>query len=99
MNIDTIDLKDINFTLGKTQASFAGDSTHGVLTVTDGINSVNLSLVGNYLSSTFGTISDGNGGTIVYDPPGQPQISSTTALSKDNFTFRPDLGTAASCSK
>jgi hypothetical protein len=76
INIDTIDLKDISFTLGKTQASFAGDTTHGVLTVTDGIHSVNLSLVGNYLSSTFGTISDGNGGTIVYDPPGATPASS-----------------------
>jgi hypothetical protein len=54
---------------------------------------VNLSLVGNYLSSTFGTISDGSAGTIVYDPPGQPQTSTIRAHSQDNFTFRPDFGT------
>src|SRR5262249_37174128 len=43
-------------------------SSAGTLTVSNGIATVNLSLQGNYLSSTWTVSSDGHGGTMVVDP-------------------------------
>src|ERR1700733_2618198 len=72
---DQIDLKDIAFGAGTTE-SYAGNSSGGVLTVTDAQNhTANISLVGNYTNSTFTLSSDGQGGTIAIDPP------------KDGFNF------------
>jgi hypothetical protein len=39
-----------------------------VLTVTDGVHSDHVTLLGNYLASTFVTANDGHGGTLVVDP-------------------------------
>jgi len=65
---DQLDLKDIAFALGVSE-SYAGNSTGGVLTISDGQNdTANISLVGNYVGSTFSLSSDGHGGTIVIDP-------------------------------
>src|SRR5260370_7204250 len=72
---EQIDLKDIAFGTGTT-VSYAGNSSGGILTISDAQNNTaTLSLVGNYTSSTFLLSSDGNGGTLVIDPP------------KDNFNF------------
>jgi hypothetical protein len=72
---DQIDLKDIAFGAGTT-VSYAGNSSGGTVTVSDAQNhTANLSLVGNYINSTFLLSSDGHGGTLVIDPP------------KDNFDF------------
>src|ERR1700733_1300348 len=72
---DQIDLKDIAFVSGTTE-SYAGNSSGGVLTVTDAQDhAANISLVGNYTNSTFTLSSDGQGGTIAIDPP------------KDGFNF------------
>src|SRR5260370_38273208 len=45
-----------------------GNTPGGTLTVTDGTDTANIALQGNYLSSTWTLSSDGNGGTIVVDP-------------------------------
>ena len=82
---DQIDLKDISYGSGTT-VSFSGNTAGGVLTVTDAQNhTAHLSLVGNYTNSTFNLSSDGNGGTLVIDPP------------KDQFQFAPTpaLGSVA----
>jgi hypothetical protein len=72
---DQIDLKDIAFGAGTT-ASYAGNSSGGILTINDAQNhTANLSFAGDYTHSTFSRSSDGNGGTLVVDPP------------KDNFNF------------
>jgi hypothetical protein len=72
---DQIDLKDIAFGSGTT-ASYVGTSSGGTLTISDAQNhTANLSLVGNYTNSKFSLSSDGNGGTLVIDPP------------EDNFNF------------
>ena len=72
---DQIDLKDIAFGSGTTY-SYAGNSSGGILTISDAQNhTANISLVGNYTNSTFTLSSDGHGGTIAIDPP------------KDNFAF------------
>lgn len=60
---DQIDLAGIDY--NTVQDSF----TDGVLTVSDGINTTNLDFVGSYTLANFKLASDGNGGTIVYDPP------------------------------
>ena len=72
---DQIDLKDISYGAGTT-VSFSGNASGGVLTVTDAqSHAAHLSLVGNYTNSSFNLSSDGNGGTLLIDPP------------KDHFEF------------
>ena len=66
---DQIDLKGINFST--VQDSYA----NGVLTVTDGTHSATLSFQGTYTLSNFEFANDGNGGTIIYDPPVLPSSS------------------------
>jgi hypothetical protein len=60
---DQIDLKGINFN------SVQDSLTNGVLTVSDGTHSAALDFNGSYTLANFKFASDGNGGTIVYDPP------------------------------
>ncbi len=61
------DLVDIAF-VGSGEATFAGNSKGGVLTVTDGTHAAHINLKGNYVGSTWIASSDGHGGTIVVDP-------------------------------
>ena len=65
---DSIDLADISFTSVRTP-SYAGTASNGTLTVTDGVHTANIALLGNYLASTFVTSGDGHGGTLVADLP------------------------------
>jgi hypothetical protein len=61
---DHIDLKGIDY--NTLQDSYA----NGVLTVTDGSgDTAKLNFNGSYVLANFAFASDGNGGTIVYDPP------------------------------
>jgi hypothetical protein len=65
---DQLDLKDIVFAAGVTD-SYTGNSSGGVLTVSDAQNHVaHIALTGNYIGSTFSLSSDGHGGTVVVDP-------------------------------
>jgi hypothetical protein len=65
---DALDLTDINFATIQTP-TFDGDSSGGTLSVTDGVHTASITLLGNYLASTFTTSSNGHGGTLVVDPP------------------------------
>jgi hypothetical protein len=69
-----LDLVDIAFTSGVTKASYSGTSASGTLTVTNGVHSAHIKLMGNYLGSSFLIGSDGHGGTLIHDPatPGPP---------------------------
>jgi len=71
-----IDLRDIAFgsntTLGFTEA---GDNLSGTLTVSDGTNTASLTLLGQYVAGNFTKQSDGNGGTLITDPPVVGQYS------------------------
>jgi hypothetical protein len=69
---DQIDLRDINY--NSVQDSYA----NGVLTVTDGSNTAELSFSGSYTLENFKFASDGSGGTIVYDPPAPTPSSQNT---------------------
>jgi len=63
-----VDLADLTFVNGQMHATFTGDSAGGVLTITDGSQTVKLDLVGDYLSSSWSLSKDGSGGTAVTDP-------------------------------
>src|ERR1700723_3046190 len=65
-----LDLSDIAFD-ANTQVSFAeaGANTSGTLTVTDGVNTANLTLLGQYVTAQFTSGGDGHGGTEIGDPP------------------------------
>jgi hypothetical protein len=62
---DSVDLRDVAFG-ANTTTSYA-DNGHGggVLTVSDGVNTVQLALVGDYQSQNFSLASDGQGGTLL----------------------------------
>ncbi|HKF07248.1 MAG TPA: hypothetical protein VKB89_00765, partial [Xanthobacteraceae bacterium] len=67
---EELDLRDIAFG-SNTKASFAeaANNSSGTLTVTDGTHTANLTLLGQYSAAMFSLSSDGQGGTIVTDPP------------------------------
>jgi hypothetical protein len=68
-NSNQIDLKDIAYSTGAS-VSYSGNTSGGVLTVVDAQNhSAHISLVGDYTHSMFNLSNDGNGGTLVIDPP------------------------------
>jgi autotransporter passenger strand-loop-strand repeat protein len=65
-----LDLSDIAFD-ANTHVSFAeaGNNTSGTLTVTDGLHTANLTLLGQYATAQFTSGDDGHGGTQIGDPP------------------------------
>jgi hypothetical protein len=89
---DQIDLAGMNY--NTVHDSYA----NGVLTVTDGTNTVNLNFSGTYSLGNFKFADDGSGGTIVYDPPVPNSPVSGTNMtvsadhSNDAFVFHPNLG-------
>jgi autotransporter passenger strand-loop-strand repeat protein len=67
-----IDLRDIAFGVGTTLGfTEAGDNLSGTLTVSDGTHTANITLLGQYVAGNFTKQSDGNGGTLITDPPVQ----------------------------
>ena len=71
---DQIDLRDISF------ASVGDHYSNGVLTVTDGTNTAALDFNGTYSLANFKLVSDGAGGTIVYDPPAANPAPTTQVI-------------------
>ena len=65
---DALDLADVSYG-ANTTASFSGNAEGGTLTVTDGTDTAQIALLGNYLTSGWTLSSDGHGGTVVVDPP------------------------------
>ncbi len=63
----TLDLRDIVF-VSAGEATFSGTTKGGVLTVTDGMHSAKISLVGDYSKSTWVASGDGFGGVTVVSP-------------------------------
>jgi T5SS/PEP-CTERM-associated repeat protein len=85
---DQIDLKDINYS----SLSETYDAVNNVLNISDGTNSAALHFLGTYQESNFRFVSDGQNGTIVYDPPvpGSTATASTgtpPAAEGDGFKF------------
>ncbi|HEY6328702.1 MAG TPA: hypothetical protein VI756_05150 [Blastocatellia bacterium] len=65
---DTIDLADINFA-SLHALSYSGNASGGTLDVTDGAHIANIALLGNYIASSFVSVSDGHGGTSIFGAP------------------------------
>jgi len=76
-----LELDDIGF-VSSTEATFVENSNgkSGILTVTYGIHTAQIHLLGNYDSSTFVASSNGEGGTFVTDP-----INSSTRIVAARF--------------
>jgi hypothetical protein len=92
---DVIDLAGINETSANFHETYAG----GVLTVTDGTNTAELTF--SNFTSSFKFASDGNGGTLIYDPPvsaapNAPATVGTPVEPGHNFVFKPGLGAEGS---
>ena len=63
---DTIDLVNLSYG-SNTNASFSGDTTGGVLSVGNGVDTAHIALFGNFAASSFTLGSDGHGGTTTID--------------------------------
>jgi hypothetical protein len=61
----------INDLLNLADLAFGTNSnnTGGTLTVSDGTNTANLALLGQYTAASFAMATDGSGGTLIHDPP------------------------------
>ena len=71
---DYIDLKALTFSAGLTSANYVSNGmvsgvNSGTVTVTNGVTSVSLALLGQYVNGNFTDASDGVGGTLLGDPP------------------------------
>ena len=67
---DLLDLADLAFG-SNTRLGYVANSnnTGGTLTVSDGTNTANLALLGQYTAASFAMATDGSGGTLIHDPP------------------------------
>jgi hypothetical protein len=85
---DAIDLTDINFAnLNSDTYTENSTRTGGTLTVSDGTNTANLFFSGDYTLASFNLASDGQGGTLLTDPPPNgTTITSTTTDSSSTTT-------------
>ena len=68
---NSVDLVDLAWTRPSKlmTATYSGTASGGTLTVSDRTNSVTLSLLGDYSTASWRLSNDGNGGTLVVDPP------------------------------
>jgi autotransporter passenger strand-loop-strand repeat protein len=66
---DLLDLRDIAFISGTTQAIWTQSGTSGTLVVSDSSHSASITLLGQYSTANFHVSSDSFGATFVSDPP------------------------------
>ena len=92
---DTIDLAGIDYSSAHFSESY--NASTGVLSVTDGSHSASLTFVD--FNGTLDFASDGNGGTLITDPPadgGSPGASPVVVANGDQFVFKPSSDGAGS---
>jgi serralysin len=82
---DQIDLSGLNYN----SVNFSHSYSNGILTVSDGADTVKLAFTGSYSSGNFSFASDGQGGAIVYDPP---TGASAQSSNNETFVFKDGLG-------
>jgi hypothetical protein len=90
---DAIDLEGINYNSSSFSETY--DAAKGLLTVTDGSHSA--SLIFDNFDGTLSFASDGNGGTLITDPPTTRSSNPSPSVSvggpgNDNFVFQPGIG-------
>jgi len=64
---EIVDLMDIDFS--KATLGYSGNTMSGILTISDGMDTAQLRLIGQYTAANFHMASNGAGGTLVWDPP------------------------------
>jgi hypothetical protein len=80
---DAIDVTDINFAKLTTETyTLNSAGTGGTLLVSDGTNTATINFSGNYTLASFNFASDGQGGTLITDPP--PDSTTPTSTSTDS---------------
>jgi len=67
-----IDFADLAYQGNSSPVYSSSGTNTGTLAVTEGGNTINVALLGNYFASSFVASSDGHGGTLVTDPPPPP---------------------------
>ncbi|MDH2344191.1 phage tail tip lysozyme [Bradyrhizobium sp. SSUT77] len=82
-----IDLVDIAYN-SSTTLSFAeaASNTSGTLTVSDGVHTAHVTLLGQYVTAQFTSATDGHGGTLIGDPP----IHQAATVAKESSGFEID---------
>jgi hypothetical protein len=64
-----LDLSDLAYQSNSAPIYSSSGANTGTLAVTQGANTINVALFGNYIASSFVASSDGHGGTLITDPP------------------------------
>ena len=64
---ETVDLTTVN--IATASLGYTGNTLSGTLAVTDGTHTARLAILGQYTATSFHLAGDGNGGTLVFDPP------------------------------
>ena len=90
---DAIDLEGINYNSSSFSETY--DAAKGLLTVTDGTHSASLTF--DNFGGTLSFASDGNGGTLITDPPATRSSSPSPSVlvagpGNDSFVFHPGIG-------
>ncbi|MEP6968637.1 MAG: hypothetical protein ABI906_11225, partial [Pseudomonadota bacterium] len=96
---DVLDLGDIAFT-GAGEATFTGDASGGLLTVSDGTNTASIRLIGDYLGDSFVAASDGAGGVAITAaasaaPSAHPLVAAMAGLGAAASTSSLGAGTTS----
>ena len=68
-----LDLADLSYQGNKTPTINSTGTHTGILIATEGNNTINIALLGSYLSNSFVASSDGHGGTLITDLPSTSQ--------------------------
>src|SRR5262249_33131255 len=93
---DAIDLTDINFvTLNSETYTENSAGTGGTLMVSDGTNTANLYFSGAYTLASFNFASDGQGGTLITDPPLSGTTPTSTSTDSSSTPTSTDSGLIA----
>jgi autotransporter passenger strand-loop-strand repeat protein len=69
--VQNVDLKDITYNAATTSVTgyTSNGSNGGTVSVTDGVHTTLLKVIGAYTSASFKLSNDGGGGTLITDPP------------------------------
>ncbi len=77
---DLLHLEDLTFQPGSTSATWTQSGTSGTLAVTNGLNTADIALIGQYSTANFHVFNDGQGRTMVSDPPVVAQTDQNLAI-------------------
>ena len=88
---DAIDLVGINYNSSAFSETY--NSSNGLLTVTDGTHAASFTF--DNFDGTLSFASDGNGGTLITDPPAPNSSNTSVSIGgpgNDTFVFKPGIG-------